>query len=74
MDGANAGSTNPISVTMNSDHSLHAVFIIVSGVPEYPAADISIVAATFTFLALFYLTLKGKKQNRLTSAPHHTKT
>jgi hypothetical protein len=27
LDGDNVGSNNPISVTMNSDHTLHAVFI-----------------------------------------------
>jgi len=68
LDGDDVGSTNPISVTMNTDHTLHAAFVYTGGpgVPEYPGADISIVAATFAFLAAFYLTLKRKKQ------PHPT--
>jgi len=64
LDGNDVGSTNPISVTMNTDHPLHAVFVYTGppSVPEYPGADISIVAATFAFLAAFYFTLKRKKQ------------
>jgi len=63
LDDANVGSANPISVTMDQDHSLHAVFVWVGpGVPEFPGADISTVAATLAFLAAFYFTLKGRKQ------------
>jgi len=68
LDGNYFGSANPISVTMNTDHTLHAVFVDTPPhpVPEYPGADVSIVAATFGFLAALYLTLKRKKQNHTT--------
>jgi len=63
LDGANVGATNPYSFTMDQDHSLHAVFVYSPpGVPEFPEADISIVTATFTFLAALYFILKRKKQ------------
>jgi len=69
LDGINVGATNPISVTMDQDHYLHAVFVHVGpGVPEFPGADISIVAAIFAFLPVLYFTLKRKKR------PHPTAT
>lgn len=69
LNGDNVGATNPISVTMDNGHTLHAVFIYGGpGVPEYPAADISIVAATLGFLAALCLTLKRKKQPQLPTA------
>jgi len=69
LDGNNVGATNPISVTMSTDHTLNAVFFYIGpGIPEYPGADISIVAATFGFLAALYFTLKRKKQAPPTAA------
>lgn len=60
---------NPISVTMDQDHSLRAIFSPVPpGVPEFPGADISIVAVTFAFMTAFYLNLKRKKQLRSTAS------
>lgn len=68
LDGENVGSTNPISVTIDQDHSLHAVFIYVLPVPEFPGADISIFASTLAYLVAAYFTLKIKKQTHPTAA------
>ena len=62
LDGNNVGATNPYSVTMGEDHSLHAVFGSSPGVPEFSGADISILAATLAFLAALYFSLKRGKQ------------
>jgi hypothetical protein len=71
LDSVNVGSTNPIIVTMDQNHNLHAVFVYVGGlpgVPEFPDADISILTSTFVFLVALYLTVKRKKKQTQSAA------
>lgn len=75
LDGVNIFTSNPFAVFMDVDHSLHAVFIYTPGVPEYPGADISLLAATFAFMAASYCTLKRKKKTHPTrNSTGHSKT
>lgn len=59
LDGSYAGSSNNITITMNSNHDIQAVFSTV--VPEFPTAvPLVIFSVAALFLALLY-----KKTDRL---------
>jgi preprotein translocase subunit SecG len=58
LDGSYAGSSNNITITMNSNHCIQAVFSTV--VPEFPTA----VPLVIFFVAALFLALLYKKTGK----------